>query len=114
MISCFLFCSSLSAFCNPLFVALIIAFLKLLLRDYPNLVENLKNRYKVYNKTLKLIDKLEKQGQIFVFRPQDEIEIGTLARDQKELSDLYNQGLEETKERFEEFKKWVKKVSQDI
>lgn len=87
------------------------AFLKLLLRDYPNLVENLKNRYKNYNHTIRWIDELEKKGQVFVFRPQDEVELGALDHDQEELRELYNQGLKETKERFEEFKKWVRKVN---
>lgn len=39
-------------------------------RKYPKLVQALKYRYKMYNKTMDYIDYLEEKGKIFVLRPQ--------------------------------------------
>ena len=41
-------------------------------KKYPKLVEVLEQRAKVYNKTLYYIDKWEKEGKVFVLRPEIE------------------------------------------
>lgn len=40
------------------------------LKEYPNLVESLLNRYRNYNTTLNLLEKWEREGHIFVIRPE--------------------------------------------
>lgn len=80
--------------------------LKLLLRDYPQLADTLKSRYKIYNNCIEWVEKLEEKGQIFIFRPQSELEIGGLESNPKNLKKIYNRGYEETKNRFADFEKW--------
>src|SRR6056297_1074044 len=85
--------------------------IRLLLRDYPELVEKLKRRYKMYNSCIEWINKLEEEEKVFIFRPQQKPDIGSLDHDKDKLQELYEEGIEETKERFTEFKKWVKQVN---
>lgn len=45
------------------------AFYSAAFKKYPNLTRSLLNRYKVYNRTLDLVEKWEREGHIFVIRP---------------------------------------------
>lgn len=68
------------------------------LRDYPNLLNALLNRYRVYNRTLELIEKWEKEGHIFVIRP----EVKPVARAEKSreaLESFYQHGYDLMKEK---------------
>lgn len=85
--------------------------LKLLLRDYPQLADTLKNRYKIYNNSIKWVEKLAEKGQIFIFRPQSDLEIGGLESNPENLNKIYERGYEETKNRFADFKKWNEEIS---
>lgn len=80
--------------------------LKLLLRDYPQLIETLKNRYKIYNKCIEWVERLEEKGEIFIFRPKEKLGIGGLESNPENLKKIYKRGYEETKNRFEKFEKW--------
>jgi len=84
--------------------------LKLLLRDYPQLTDTLKNRYKIYNECIEWIEKLEEEGDIFIFRPQSKLEIGGLESNPENLKKIYERGYEETKNSFTDFKKWNKNM----
>ena len=57
-------------------------------------------RARYYNKTLEQVEKLEKQGKIFVIRPQMEA-IGRLERDEKRLELFYQNGYDQMKEKYE-------------
>jgi len=80
--------------------------LKLLLRDYPQLTETLKNRYKIYNQCIEWIERLEEKGKIFIFRPKEKLGIGGLESNPENLKKIYKRGYEETKNRFKKFEKW--------
>jgi len=86
------------------------AILKLLLRDYPKLVDKLNERHKVYNERIKWINKLENEGKIFIFRPQKKVKMRALNNDKEKLKELYQSGYEETDQRFYEFKKWMQEI----
>ncbi|MGM0548224.1 MAG: patatin-like phospholipase family protein [Bacillota bacterium] len=81
------------------------------LRKYPNLVQDLKERYKVYNQTLNLIEKKEKAGEIFVFRPE-EIKIDRFSRDAEELEKLYQSGYNLAQNESLKFENWLKKIKE--
>ena len=83
-------------------------FLKILIRDYPQLVEKLRERYKSYNETMDLIDKLEKQEKVFVFRPNSDLNMNGLEMNPKELLKIYKRGIRETKAKYEKFNNWIK------
>ena len=80
--------------------------LDLFLKNYPNLIKDLKERYKVYNNTLDLIEKKEKENKYFVFRPE-ELEIDRFTRDSEELEDLYLSGYQLAAKKSSHLKKWL-------
>ncbi len=82
-------------------------FLKILIRDYPQLVEKLRERYKLYNETMNLIDELENQEKVFVFRPNRDLNMNGLEMNPKELLKIYKRGIRETKARYQEFVNWT-------
>ncbi len=80
--------------------------LELFLRKYPNLIDDLKERHQVYNESLDLIEKKEKDNQFFVFRPE-KIDIDRFSRDPEELEELYRSGYKLAEKRSEELKNWL-------
>ncbi|MEZ0536696.1 patatin family protein [Caldicellulosiruptoraceae bacterium PP1] len=77
--------------------------------QYPNLVDSIIKRYIVYNNTLDLIDELEKQGKAFVIRPSKLIEVGRLEKDKEKLTRLYNLGIEDAKNIYNNLFEWLQK-----
>lgn len=70
------------------------------LKDYPKLVRTLMNRPSHYNKTLELVEKWEKEGRIFVIRP----EIPAVSRTEKNgkvLEEFYQHGYQMMKQKFD-------------
>ncbi|NMM65422.1 patatin family protein [Clostridium sp. P21] len=88
--------------------------LKLLLKfiypKYKGLINALINRYKIYNETIKYIEKLEKEGKVFVIRPKETLEVRRVERDKKKLTCLYDQGYEEGKRCYDELQNWMFKI----
>lgn len=75
-------------------------------RKYPNLVHTLLNRYQKYNRTLELIEKWEKEGRIFVIRP----EVRTVSRtetDPKELQAFYQHGYDLMGQKLHELQEYL-------
>ena len=76
------------------------------LKDYPHLVDQLKNRYKVYNQTIDYIRKKEKKGDFFVFRPQN-LDIDRFSKDKEKLKEIYNSAYKIAENRSEELLNWL-------
>ncbi|MBO5093137.1 MAG: patatin family protein [Lachnospiraceae bacterium] len=68
---------------------------------YPKVYELMKNRHISYNKTLDYLEEQEKQGKVFVIRPQKESGIGRIEKDKEKLKALYEQGYREAQEQYE-------------
>ncbi|WP_243109409.1 patatin-like phospholipase family protein [Anaerophilus nitritogenes] len=83
---------------------------KIFLHKYPEIVKVLKNRYKKYNDCMDEINKLEKEGSVYVFRPQKELSVNRLEKDIKKLNDLYEQGYHEAIHQMDDFKNWLDSV----
>jgi len=81
--------------------------LNFFLKDYPQLVDQLKNRYKVYNRTIDYIRKKEKKGDFFVFRPQN-LAIDRFSKDKEKLKELYNSAYKIAENRSKELLDWLK------
>ncbi len=73
---------------------------QLLMRRYPNLAQAMCLRAGRYNKTLEQVEKLERQGKIFVLRPQTEA-IGRMEHDEKKLEAFYQDGYDQMKQKYE-------------
>ena len=65
---------------------------KLIYKEYPRLRVALRNRNKLYNAQLELVERLEDEGKIVVIRPEQPIVVGRMETNVKKLTDLYNQG----------------------
>ena len=76
-------------------------------RKYPRFIQACENRYLQYNRTLEELEKAEANGEVFVIRPEKTVEVKRLERDVSKLSLLYEEGIAETKARFEELKKFA-------
>ena len=61
-------------------------------KKYPRLRVALRNRNKIYNEQLELVERLEEEGKIIVIRPEKPIVVGRMETSVKKLTDLYNQG----------------------
>ena len=83
------------------------------LKKYPKVLEAIKKRHIVYNRTLDEIERLEKEGLIYVFRPIATINVGRMEKDSNKLLSLYNQGYKEAMEQMDDFRKWIATVSNE-
>lgn len=77
-------------------------------KKYPNLVNALYHRSAVYNKTMDLVERLEREGCIFVLRPAIP-EVRRAERDRGKLVEFYRHGYERMEERFGELHEYLKK-----
>jgi len=63
--------------------------LRILYRDYPDLVKALDIRVEKYNQTLHAIENMEASGQAFVIRPFEAIPVGRLENNPQVLENVY-------------------------
>ena len=70
-------------------------------KEYPRLRVALRNRYKVYNEQLELVERLEDEGKIKVIRPLKPIVVDRMETNVRKLTDLYEEGYECAKRMFE-------------
>lgn len=61
-------------------------------KGYPRLRVALRNRNKIYNEQLELVERLEDEGKIVVIRPEEPIVVGRMETNVRKLTDLYKQG----------------------
>lgn len=80
------------------------------LKKYPKIKEALKIRHVSYNILLDVIDKLEEDGKVFIFRPEKGLEVDRLEKDISKLEDLYEQGYKEANLQMDNFKNWLNKI----
>ena len=71
-----------------------------LYKKYPRLRVALRNRNKLYNQQLDLVEKLEEEGEIVVIRPEKPLMVGRMETSVRRLTALYNEGYECAKKIF--------------
>lgn len=64
------------------------------LKDFPKFLETMSMEEKRYNKSLDLIDKLEKEKKAIVFAPVNELKFNTFTTNFKDVETLYKEGFE--------------------
>ena len=75
----------------------LIKLMSLRYKKYPNFINNLKNRYQMYNDTVEKIVEMEKNGEIFVVRPSEPINVKVIERKQENLQAVYDLGVKDCK-----------------
>ena len=69
-----------------------IKYVSLFYKKFPAMQEAIRNRNKIYNRQISLVERLEDAGEITVIRPQKPIEVDRMERDAKKLIALYEEG----------------------
>ena len=72
----------------------------------------MKNRHKVYNGTIRRIEKLEAKGEIFVIRPSRNLTIGRTEDNPVKLQQTYDIGRCDALCRMRDLKQWLE--SRDV
>lgn len=67
---------------------------KVVLRDYPKMIEAMENRHIRYNENIEYVRKREQTGELFVIRPPKKIEVSKIERSRQRLLDAYKMGRE--------------------
>lgn len=76
-------------------------------RKYPQLVKAILQRAEKYNASLKLIDKLEAEGKVFVIRPLEPMDVSRIENDSKKLDVLYQKGFNQMEDQMADLKRWL-------
>lgn len=76
---------------------------------YPRFVELMENRYIEYNKNIEYVNDLESQGDVFVFRPNKVLDIGTIERNPDHIQEIYDLGVEDANVRMSELIEYLEK-----
>lgn len=80
---------------------------KTIYRKYPAFVKALLNRAEDYNRTVEKIQNLEKEGEIFVIRPKEPLNIGRLESDPEEIQRVYDVGRADATAALARMKEWM-------
>lgn len=75
-------------------------YVSLFYKEYPAMQEAIRNRNKMYNEQISMIEAMEERGELIVIRPQKPIEVDRMERDTNKLLALYEEGYEEARKIF--------------
>lgn len=78
-------------------------------KKYPKFIKSLDNMNKVLNEDFDKIDKLEKEGKIFVIAPSKPINISRLEGNMEKLGEVYKMGYNDAKECYNDLLKFLEK-----
>lgn len=75
--------------------------------NYKGLYNSLIRRYKLYNETIKYINKLHNDGKVFILQPQNPPKVGRTEKNKRKLIDLYNEGYKDAERNYESILKFL-------
>lgn len=76
-------------------------------KEFPKLVEQMKNRHIRYNETLEYLYQEEEKGNVFIICPKELVEIGRIEKNKEKLKELYQHGYNTAGKQYEELKKFL-------
>lgn len=76
-------------------------------KRYPNYIDTLNNRYKMYNSEVEKVISLGKDKKIFVIRPSRLVDIKRIERDTLKLKEMYDLGVEDAKNSLKDLKNYL-------
>lgn len=80
---------------------------KLAYHKYPKLIEKLNTMSERYNKLQEELIDLEKEGKIFIIRPEKEVTVSRLEKDKEKLENLYKEGIAEAEKNLDALKEYL-------
>lgn len=82
---------------------------KMLLRKYPAVVKDMKDRHLMYNQQMEEIEEKERAGTSLVIRPPEDLKIGRTTKDPDELERVYQIGRAEAMRRLNDIKRFLER-----
>lgn len=82
-------------------------FFKLYYRKYPKVAELLLARAEQYNQSVKKLEELERQGKVFIIRPEKDIVVSRLENNPQKTKKAYCSALEQAYKQMPALKKWL-------
>ena len=76
-------------------------------RTYPAVVEGMCSIPERYNEKVEKIIQMEKEGKVFVLRPESPVKVSRVEKDTKKLRALYEEGYQIGMKRFDEMMRWM-------
>lgn len=76
-------------------------------KKYPEFARALHNRHNAYNENVAKIVEMEKQGKIFVIRPESPLNIGRMEKDPENVQRVYDIGYADGKKHMDHLLKWL-------
>lgn len=67
--------------------------MKQLLKKYPAVYEDLRERHAVYNETLAYLSEREKEGAVLILQPREKLPIGRIEHDTQVMRTVYDEGI---------------------
>ncbi len=81
--------------------------IRIVYRKFPNLIKSMATRHLRYNRTTAYIRERELSGELFVIRPPEALNIGSVEHNPDELDRVYEIGRKVALERLDEIKAWL-------
>ena len=85
------------------------AIISKLLAKYPMLIKAMKNRHIMYNDTMDYIDKREKDDDVYVIRPSEQLKVKPAEKNPDELERVYQLGRKAGYDNLDKIKEWLSK-----
>lgn len=83
--------------------------MKYAIKEYPMVAKTMENRHNEYNETMDYILKKEARGDVFVIRPEAELEIGRIEHNPEVLQRVYDKGRAVAEKNLEQLKTFLTK-----
>ena len=84
-----------------------VKFINMEFKKYPNLINRMMNRHNEYNKTLKYLKELERQGKVLIIRPSEKLDIKLIERNPNKLESIYQIGINDANKKIKKIKKYL-------
>ena len=76
---------------------------------YKEFLHAMETRHVRYNETIDFLEEQEKEGKVFIIRPEAKVEVGRIEKDKAKLTVLYKQGLHDGEKAVEAMKEYLEK-----
>ncbi len=83
------------------------AILRVVYRKYPNMVKSFLERADRYNKTLDMLEQLEREGKVFIIRPQSPLKVARMENDPEKLRKVYDEAVLQMENVIPRLKEWL-------
>ncbi|MBQ6334618.1 MAG: acylphosphatase [Erysipelotrichaceae bacterium] len=81
--------------------------IKITMRNYPLMIEAMAKRHVVYNHQVREVENDEREGRVFVIRPEESLKIGRIEKDPKELERVYQLGRKQAEKALPQLKEYL-------